>query len=179
MAVLSIRIFGDPVLRSPAEEIKTFDEALARLAADMTETMKAAPGVGLAAPQVGVSRRLFTFDDGDGNAGALCNPEVVWTSEETQTGEEGCLSIPQVYFPVTRALAARVRAQTLDGTPVELEGEGLLARIFQHEIDHLNGIMFVDRLDPEVRREAMRVIREAALGLAEPPPPHPPKARAL
>lgn len=176
MAVLSIRVFGDPGLRTPAETITTFDEALARLADDMTETMKAAPGVGLAAPQVGVSRRLFTYDDGDEHAGALCNPEIVWYSEETQTGEEGCLSIPQIYFPVTRSLKVTVKAQTLDGQPVELEGEGLLARIFQHEIDHLNGILFVDRLDEQNRREAMRAIREAALGLAEPAPP---KANAL
>lgn len=176
MSVLQIRVFGDPVLRSPGGTITTFDEELARLAADMTETMKAAPGVGLAAPQVGVSRRLFTFDDGEEHAGALCNPEIVWFSEETQTGEEGCLSIPQIYFPVTRSLQVKVKAQSLTGEPVELEGEGLLARIFQHEIDHLNGVLFVDRLDDETRREAMRAIREAALGLT---PPQPPKARAL
>lgn len=178
MAILSIRVFGDPGLRTPAEQVTAFDEALGRLAADMTETMKAAPGVGLAAPQVGVSRRLFTFDDGGDHAGALCNPEIVWYSDEKQTGEEGCLSIPQIYFPVTRSQQVKVRAQTLAGEPVEMEGEGLLARIFQHEIDHLNGILFVDRLDDDIRKEAMRAIREAALGLT-PPEPAPPKANAL
>jgi peptide deformylase len=178
MAILSIRVFGDPGLRSPGETITTFDDVLARLAADMTETMKAAPGVGLAAPQVGASKRLFTYDDGDEHSGALCNPEIVWSSGETQTGEEGCLSIPQIYFPVTRSLKVKVKAQTLQGEPIELEGEGLLARIFQHEIDHLNGILFVDRLDDAVRREAMRAIREAALGLTK-PSPQPPKANAL
>jgi peptide deformylase len=178
MAILSIRVFGDPGLRTPAETITTFDEALARVAADMTDTMKAAPGVGLAAPQVGVSRRLFTYDDGEEHAGALCNPEIVWSSDETQTGEEGCLSIPQIYFPVTRSMKVKVKAQTLGGEPVDLEGEGLLARIFQHEIDHLNGVLFVDRLDDETRGEAMRAIREATLGFAT-TEPQPPKANAL
>jgi peptide deformylase len=175
MSVLEILKFGDPILRSPALAVTDFDERLATLAADMRETMLAAPGVGLAAPQVGVTRRLFTFDSGE-EAGAYANPEVVWRSEETQEGEEGCLSIPGVYFPVVRAMQVRVRAQSIEGDRIERDAEGFLARIFQHEIDHLDGVLFVDRLEAEHRREAMRLIREAELGLA---PPAPPRARAI
>ena len=176
MGMLDIRTFGDPVLRSPASPVVGFDDKLAALAADMHETMKAAPGVGLAAPQVGVPRRLFVFDSGE-ESGAYANPEIVWRSEETQEGEEGCLSIPGIYFPVVRAMKVRVTAQIVDGSPVEREVEGFLARIFQHEIDHLDGVLFVDRLDPERRREALRTIREAELGLGQPPATDP--ARAL
>ena len=177
MGVLTIRTFGDPVLRSPALDVVEFDQRLRVLADDMRETMHAAPGVGLAAPQVGVPRRLFTFDSGE-ESGAYANPEIVWRSDETQEGEEGCLSIPGVYFPVTRAMKVRVKAQTLDGAETEHEAEGFLARIFQHEIDHLAGVLFVDRLEPDVRKEAMRLIREAELGLAA-NAKEPPKARAL
>jgi len=176
MALLQIRTFGDPVLRSPALPVVEFDERLETLAADMRETMLAAPGVGLAAPQVGVPRRLFTFDSGE-DTGAFANPEIVWRSDEMQEGEEGCLSIPGVYFPVTRAMKVRVRVQTITGEQAEHEAEGFLARIFQHEIDHLDGVLFVDRLDAEHRREAMRKIREAELGLSPAPPAQ--QARAL
>ena len=164
MALLEIRRFGDPILRSPALPVTEFDARLRTLADDMHETMKAAPGVGLAAPQVGVPRRLFTFDSGE-ESGSYANPEIVWRSDDTQDGEEGCLSIPGVYFPVVRAMQVRVRAQQLDGSPVEREAEGFLARIFQHEIDHLDGVLFVDRLEAEHRGEAMRAIRDAELGL--------------
>jgi peptide deformylase len=179
MGLLHIRTFGDPVLRSPALPVGEFDERLAALAADMRETMAAAPGVGLAAPQVGTPRRLFTFDAGgeDGESGAFANPEILWRSEETQEGEEGCLSIPGIYFPVVRAMKVRVRAQLLDGEQLEREAEGFLARIFQHEIDHLDGVLFVDRLDPERRREAMKLIRETEFGAA--PMRKAPSARAL
>ncbi|HJR18493.1 MAG TPA: peptide deformylase [Actinomycetota bacterium] len=176
MGQLDIRTFGDPVLRSPALPVVDFDDKLEALAADMRETMLAAPGVGLAAPQVGVPRRLFVFDSGE-ESGAYANPEIVWRSEETQEGEEGCLSIPGIYFPVVRALHVRVTARLVDGSPIEREAEGFLARIFQHEIDHLDGVLFVDRLDPERRREAMRTIREAELGLTQAPATDP--ARAL
>src|SRR5687767_6703704 len=146
MGQLDIRKFGDPILRSAASAVTEFDDNLAALAADIRETMLAAPGVGLAAPQVGVTRRLFTFDSGE-DAGAYANPEIVWRSEETQEGEEGCLSIPGVYFPVVRAMQVRVRAHSVDGAPIEREAQGFLARIFQHEIDHLDGVLFVDRLE--------------------------------
>jgi len=168
MALLEIRRFGDPILRSPALPVTEFDARLAALASDMHETMTAAPGVGLAAPQVGVPRRLFTFASGE-ESGSYVNPEIVWRSEEIQEGEEGCLSIPGVYFPVLRAMRVRVRAQELDGSAVEREAEGFLARIFQHEIDHLDGVLFVDRLEAEHRREAMRAIRDAELGLSGTP----------
>ena len=176
MAVLEIRTFGDPVLRSPGLAVVEFDDRLRTLADNLRETMLAAPGVGLAAPQVGVPRRLFTFDSGE-EAGAYANPEIVRRSDETQEGDEGCLSIPGVYFPVVRAMSVTVRAQTLDGDTIERDAQGFLARIFQHEIDHLDGVLFVDRLDAGLRREAMRRIREAELGLAGTPPA--PPARAL
>jgi peptide deformylase len=176
MSVMQIRTFGDPILRSPGLDVIEFDDRLRGLAANMHETMHAAPGVGLAAPQVGVPRRLFTFDSGE-ESGAYANPEIVWRSEETQDGEEGCLSIPGVYFPVVRAMSVTVRAQNLEGEHVTHDAEGFLARIFQHEIDHLNGVLFVDRLDRENRREALRRIREAELGL--PSTQQAPTARAL
>lgn len=164
MTVLDMRLFGDPILRSKSSDVLVFDDALAKLAADMMDTMLAAPGVGLAAPQVGIPKRVVTYDDTQGNAGVLVNAEIAWSSEEIQEAEEGCLSIPGVYLPVVRALRVRVRAQDLRGASFEIEGEGLLARIFQHEIDHTDGILFVDRLTPERRKEAMRLIREQELG---------------
>jgi peptide deformylase len=176
MSVLEIRTFGDPILRSPGLAVVEFDDRLRALAADMHETMHAAPGVGLAALQVGVPRRLFTFDSGE-ESGSYANPEIVWRSEETQEGEEGCLSIPGVYFPVVRAMSVTIRAQDLDGEPLTQDAEGFLARIFQHEIDHLDGVLFVDRLDHENRKEALRQIREAELGLT--PMRQAPPARAL
>jgi peptide deformylase len=176
MPVLEIRTFGDPILRSPGLAVVEFDDRLGALAADMHETMHAAPGVGLAAPQIGVPRRLFTFDSGE-ESGSYANPEIVWRSEETQEGEEGCLSIPGVYFPVARAMIVKIRAQNLDGEPVTHDAEGFLARIFQHEIDHLDGVLFVDRLDSDNRKEALRRIREAELGLT--PMRQAPPARAL
>ena len=176
MGSLDIRIWGDPVLRTPARPVESFDDALRKLADDMLQTMRDAPGVGLAAPQVGVDRRLFVFDSGE-RSGALCNPAIVWMSDETQEAEEGCLSIPNVYFPVMRALHVRVEAQDLFGATVVEEVSEFEARIFQHEIDHLDGILFVDRLDDETRREAMRAIRDMLLG--EPPAGGPHPARAL
>ena len=171
MSLLPIRIFGDPVLRQRAVEVTDFDDALRRLADDMLETMRAATGAGLAANQVGVLRRLFTYEwveerGGAGQHGALVNPEVVETSEELQDGEEGCLSFPGLYYPTERPLRARVRAQDVHGEHVEMEGEGMLARIFLHEIDHLNGILFIDHLALHDRKEAMRRIREGELETA-------------
>jgi peptide deformylase len=162
MGMLDIRLWGDPVLRTKARPVVAFDDSLRRLAEDMLDTMRAAPGVGLAAPQVGHDVRMFVFDSGE-RSGAVCNPEVVWLSEETQDGEEGCLSIPDVYFPVIRAMHCRVQAQDVSGQPLTLEGSGLEARIFQHEIDHLDGVLFVDRLTEEHRKEALRLIRELQL----------------
>jgi peptide deformylase len=129
----------------------------------------AAPGVGLAAPQVGKLIRMFVYDDGDEHSGALCNPVIVWASPETTEAEEGCLSIPGTYFPVTRATSVRVEAFRVDGSPVTLEAQDFLARIFQHEIDHLDGIMFIDRLEPELRKAAQRALMDQDFGLRPPP----------
>ena len=164
MAILPIKRFGDPVLRDAARPVDRFDDALAKLADDMLETMYDAPGVGLAAPQVGVSLRLIVFDDGSGPR-SLVNPELFDPRGE-QEGEEGCLSVPGLYFPVRRAMSVRVSGLELDGTPTVFEAEEFTARILQHETDHVNGILFIDRLSAEDRRQAMRLIREQELGLA-------------
>ena len=168
MSILPIRIFGDPVLRQRAHEVTDFDDALRRLAGDMLETMRAAPGVGLAANQVGVLRRMFTYEwieepGRPGQSGAVVNPEVVETSEETQEGEEGCLSFPGLFYPTIRPFRVRISASDPAGEPLELVGEDMLARIFLHEIDHLNGILFIDHLALHDRKEAMRRIREGEL----------------
>ncbi|MHB8511361.1 MAG: peptide deformylase [Actinomycetota bacterium] len=162
MSFLDIHILGDPVLRSVSKPVTTFDEDLERLAQDMLDTMHAAPGVGLAAPQVGRLIRMFVFDSGE-SSGAVVNPSIVWSSEETQESDEGCLSVPEIYIPVIRAMSVRVEAQTVKGEPVVWECTGFESRIFQHETDHLDGIMFIDRLTDERRKEAWRLIREAGI----------------
>ncbi|TMK30724.1 MAG: peptide deformylase [Actinobacteria bacterium] len=159
MAVLRIRKLGDPVLREKARPVERFDGTLRRLVDDMLETMYAAPGVGLAAPQVGVSLRLFVYDDGEGNTGAVANPELS-DLEDEETRDEGCLSIPGPFYPTVRSLRATLRGQDAEGRPLELRGEGLLARIFQHETDHTQGVLYIDRLPPEGRREVMRLLRD-------------------
>ena len=159
MTVQDIRLFGDPVLRTPAAPVTTFDKELRKLVKDLTETMQDAPGLGLAAPQIGVSLRVFTYWVDD-VLGHLVNP-VLDLSEETQDGEEGCLSVPEMSFPTTRALRVVAKGFDMHGEPVILEGSDLLARCVQHETDHLDGIMFIDRLDAQTRKEAMRLIRES------------------
>ncbi len=159
MAIQQIRLFGDPVLRTKADPVVDFDKELRRLVKDLTDTMLAAPGAGLAAPQIGVSLRVFTYNV-DGEVGHLINPEL-GLSEETQDGDEGCLSIPNLAFPCTRALRAVARGFNEFGDPVVIEGSEKLARCFQHETDHLDGILFVDRLDRETRKAALRAIRQA------------------
>ena len=168
MALLPISLFGDPVLRERAAEVDIFDAALRKLADDMLETMRAAAGAGLAANQVGVLKRLFTWEvpGADGHEpthGAWVNPEVVDTSAEIQEGEEGCLSFPGLFFPCERPLRARIRGFDVHGEEREEVGEGLLARIFLHEIDHLNGILFIDHLARHDRKEALRRIRSGEL----------------
>lgn len=148
--ILKIRTYGDPVLRRQAETVTVFDEELAKLASDMAETMYDAPGVGLAAPQVGVSKRLIVVDvrhdDNPESLIRMANPEVVSVSAETERCDEGCLSVPDFSEPVTRPVAAVIRGQHMDGTIFTVEATGLLARCFLHEIDHLDGVLFVDRL---------------------------------
>ena len=163
MTIIRIRTLGDPVLRETANPVETFDDALARLADDLFETMYDAPGVGLAANQVGLRMACFVYDDHDGHTGFVANPQLELLDGE-QTESEGCLSIPGPYADTTRAMRVRLRGVDLDGRPLELEGEGLLARIFQHETDHLSGRLYIDRLDDEGRRDVMRQLREIELG---------------
>ena len=162
MAVMSIRTFGDPVLREPAKPIERFDDAMLRLADDMLETMYAAPGVGLAANQAGLLVACFVFDDREGNSGFVANPEISELEGE-ETREEGCLSIPGPYYPTSRALRVRLRGRGPGGDPLDVQAEGLLARIFQHETDHLNGYLYIDRIDDAGRRDVMRQLRELEL----------------
>jgi peptide deformylase len=159
VSVKSIRLFGDPVLRTPADPVVDFDKELRTLVQDLTDTMVEAPGVGLAAPQIGVGLRVFTWYV-EGELGHLINPDLD-LSEEYQDGPEGCLSIPDLTFDCRRALRVVAKGMNMYGDPVSLEGSDLLARCIQHETDHLDGVLFVDRLDREARRAAMRAIRES------------------
>lgn len=164
MATYQIRVFGDPVLRQRASEIENIDAALVRLAEDMIETMYDAPGVGLAAPQVGVERRMFVYDVGDGPA-VVINPEILGSSGEW-TYQEGCLSVPGLSWELVRPKEVHLRGVDLDGTELDIEADELLARCFQHEMDHLDGILIVERLDDAQRKEAMRILRNRALDLS-------------
>jgi peptide deformylase len=164
VSILPIRTLGDPVLREPCRDVDVFDELVRHLYQDMIDTMYEAPGVGLAAPQIGLSLRFFVYDANDGNGpGGVANP-VLSEHEGEQIEDEGCLSIPGLWYPTTRALRVRVTGQDLDGRPLSLVGEGLLARILQHETDHVNGTLFIDRLPEEERRQAMADMRERDLG---------------
>ena len=165
MSILPIRTFGDPVLRNEAGPVERFDDALQRLADQMIVTMHEAPGVGLAAPQVGRPIRLIVFDLGDeAGARALVNP-VLRDEWGEQIGEEGCLSLPGLYYPVKRAMKLWAEGQDLQGNAVTIEAEEMLARVLQHEVDHLNGVLFIDRLEAEHRSQAMAELRDQALGL--------------
>ncbi len=159
MAIRPIRLFGDPVLRTPAALVTEFDKELRSLVTDLTDTMLDAPGAGLAAPQIGVGLRVFTWNV-DGEVGHLVNPELTLSSE-TQDGPEGCLSLPELTLDCIRALSVVARGFTMHGDPVTIEGSELLARAIQHETDHLDGILFIDRLDREARKAAMKSIRES------------------
>ncbi|HEY8483411.1 MAG TPA: peptide deformylase [Longimicrobiales bacterium] len=158
MAVREIRILGDPVLRQKAEPVVEVDDEVRRLIADMFETMYDADGVGLAAPQVGVSLRVIVVDPRDESVPpfALVNPEIVERAEEVERGEEGCLSIPGLREIVERSARVVVEGLDRDGLPRRIEAEGLVARILQHEIDHLDGILFIDRLSPLKRQMLLR-----------------------
>ena len=160
MSVKPIRLFGDPVLRTPAEPVRDFDAELRRLVKDLTDTMLDAPGAGLAAPQIGVSLRVFAYDVDD-EIGHLVNPVLSDLSEEQQEDDEGCLSFPGLYYPTKRSSRVVAKGFNVYGDPVVIEGSQWLARCIQHETDHLDGVLFIDRLDPEQRKLAMRAIREA------------------
>lgn len=170
MPPLQIRIFGDPVLRERAIEVTEFDDVLRRLAEDMRITMLAAGGVGLAANQIGVLKRLFTWAT-ETSEGTIINPETVELSEELEEGEEGCLSFPGLFYQTKRPLRARLRGYDINGRPLDLEGKGLDARVFLHELDHLNGILFIDHLARHDRKDAMRRIRAGELERPRPLPP--------
>ncbi len=159
MPIQPIRLFGDPVLTSPAIEVVDFDKELRTLVADLTDTMLEAPGVGLAAPQIGVGLRVFVWDI-DEALGHLVNPSLE-LSIEMQDGEEGCLSFPALSYETPRAFRAVAKGFNMYGEPVTIEGTELLARCLQHETDHLDGIVFIDRLSQEDRKLAMKEIRES------------------
>jgi peptide deformylase len=170
VAVRPIRLFGDPVLRECAAEVVDFDKELRNLVRDLLDTMTQEGGAGLAAPQLGISLRVFSYhcddgsgDDGsgDGVTGHLVNPVIEVLGEEMQDGPEGCLSIPRLSWDCRRHLRVVARGRNQHGEPVEVRGTERLARAIQHETDHLDGVLFIDRLDPETRKQAMREIRQA------------------
>jgi peptide deformylase len=163
MAPYEIRIFGDPVLRQPADEVAQIDADLVKLADDMVVTMYEAPGVGLAAPQIGVQKRLFVYDVGDGPF-AVVNPTITERDGEWEF-DEGCLSVPGLSWPIVRAARVRLHGWDLDGKELSIEADELLARVFQHEVDHLDGILLLERLSKGQRKQAMRTLRNRTLGL--------------
>jgi peptide deformylase len=161
----TIRTFGDPVLKQRAAEVTDVDGALVTLVEGMIATMHEAPGVGLAAPQVGVQKRLFVYDlyDDEGPR-VVVNPVISEASGEWEF-EEGCLSVPGLYFPIVRPKQVHLTGYDLDGNEVSIDGDEKLGRVFQHELDHLDGVLLLDRLDADQRKAAMRVLRERSLGL--------------
>ena len=159
LALAQIRQYGDPALRMQAHEVAEIDDDVRRLVQRMTGLMEDAQGVGLAATQVGVLRRLFVFVDGEEGPRAVVNPQIVERSDETEPDEEGCLSLQGVRVPVDRALRIVVEGLDADGAPVRYELEGYGARVVQHELDHLDGVLIIDRTDDEHRKEALRVLR--------------------
>ena len=181
MPVQPIRLFGDPVLRTPAAAVVDFDKELRTLVKDLQETMLDAPGVGLAAPQIGVGLRVFAYHVDD-TLGHLVNP-VLTLSDDEQEDEEGCLSFPGLAYPCLRSWGVVAHGQDMYGEPVTIEGTDLLARCVQHETDHLDGVLFIDRLDRDQRKLALKAIREAEWAGESAPPvklsPHALYGRAL
>ncbi len=159
MPIQEIRFFGDPVLVTPAALVVDFDKELRTLVADLTETMLEAPGAGLAAPQIGVPLRVFTWNVDD-VLGHLVNPVLV-LGEEIQEEDEGCLSFPEMSYPTPRAMVAVAKGFNMFGEPITIDGTDFLARALQHETDHLDGILFIDRMLPDARKLAMKEIRES------------------
>lgn len=159
MTIRPIREVGDPVLRTPADKVTAFDRELAGLVRDLLETVEHPGRAGLAAPQIGVSRRAFSYNI-DGVIGHMVNPVIVELSEETQDGDEGCLSVPGIWAPTVRAMHAVVEGVDVHGEPLRLAGSGLMARALQHEVDHLDGKLFLDRLAGEARKGALRALRD-------------------
>ena len=160
MTIRQIRLFGDPVLRSTCDPITPGDARAAVLIEDLIETVKVPGRAGVAANQIGVGQRAFSYNV-DGEVGYIINPVLVEVSGEPELVEEGCLSVPGFYFPRRRYPFARVEGIDLDGNPIELSGEGLMAQALQHETDHLDGHLYIEGLEPETKREAMRAIRQS------------------
>ena len=159
----AVRTYGDPVLRQKANPIDTVDGALVKLVDDMLETMHEAVGVGLAAPQVGVQRRLFVYELDDGPQ-AIINPEIVESSGELYH-DEACLSIPGLRIGIVRPEKVLLRGYDLDGNELTIEADDFMGRMFQHEVDHLDGVLMVERLDEDMRKQALRILRDRAMGL--------------
>ena len=164
MPIFPIRVFGDPVLRQRASDVEEIDAKIVRLSEEMVETMYAAPGVGLAAPQVGIERRIFVYDVGEGPV-TVVNPRIVESRGEWEY-EEGCLSVPDLHWPIVRPKEVHLMGLDLEGNELSIEGDELLGRVLQHEVDHLDGILLLERLDKDQRKQAMRVLRARAF--AEP-----------
>ncbi|MEY7973138.1 peptide deformylase [Saccharomonospora xinjiangensis] len=158
MAMRDLRYFGDPVLKSPADPVTTFDDSTRALVDDLLDTVRAPGRAGLAAPQIGVGLRAFSYNV-DGAVGYVLNPEIVELSEEKREVMEACLSVPELGFPTVRAVRATVKGVDLRNEPVTVSGDGLMAQCLQHEVDHLDGLLYLDRLTPELRREAFRQAR--------------------
>jgi peptide deformylase len=153
-----VRVIGDPVLRKVADDVTDIDGKLVKLVDDMFDTMYAEPGIGLAAPQIGVQRRLFVYDIGDGPQ-TLVNP-VITESAGEWVYEEGCLSVPGLFWEIVRPKEIHLTGLDLDGNEVSIEADELLARLFQHELDHLDGVMLIDHLDGDTRKAALKTVRE-------------------
>jgi peptide deformylase len=162
MSPYDIRIIGDPVLKSRVRDVEEIDGSIERLVDDMLETMYAAPGIGLAANQIGVQRRLFVWDVGEGPR-SIINPAIV-ESDGEWVFEEGCLSVPGLSWEIVRPKQVHVLGLDLDGNELSIEADELEARLFQHELDHLDGILLVERLDADTRKEALKTLRELRLG---------------
>ncbi len=172
MAVRPIRLFGDPVLTSPAAPVTTFDRGLRGLVDDLMDTVDAPGRAGLAAPQIGVGLRVFSYLV-DGRHGYVVNPRLVQVSVETDEDVEGCLSLPELGYPLRRAVRATVQGVDVRERPVTVTGSGLLARCLQHEVDHLDGVLYLDRLPPEQRRRALGDVRRSPWFWSAPAPAAP------
>lgn len=166
MANYDIRVIGDPVLRQTARQVTEIDGALVRVVDDMLETMYAAPGIGLAAPQVGIQKRLFVWDMGEGPR-VIVNPEIV-ESDGEWLYDEGCLSVPGLSWEIARPKTVHLRGRDLNGNELSLEVDELEARLFQHEIDHLDGTLLIERLDSDARKTALKTIRDLQIAAASP-----------
>lgn len=160
MSIRPIRIVGDPVLRTPCDPVRDVTDGVRGLVQDLLDTVDQEGRAGVAANQIGVSLRAFSWNLDDHGIGCILNPVIVELSEDTQDGDEGCLSVPELWFPRTRAAYARCVGTDVDGEEIELAGEGITARLIQHEVGHLDGALYIDGLERSVKKQALRQIRE-------------------